>query len=463
MGIREILETTKWHVWHQRTRSPFFTYIFYRGAADYRMLDFPYGIETTGTVLDWVLTDARQLEDYGKKVWGMFQNNPNWILNMIQKFQEKNKQDREHWRVYYHEDWSIADSSRLLSAYREYTQSLLEYGPTIFIPLSIESQLSSSSIEYVKNNFGNEWSTYENSIMTPQKESNAILAQRSLLSGVTMQTHLENFAFLKNKGFFFEFNSEEEIKKELLRTVEPKAELARLDENIRVRNQSWNALMERVPDAYGRLLLETTNEAIFFRTWRTEAIIQSSWYVVGMFGEIARRIGFEEAQDVLYIYPHEVERALVDDFDYRILVSKRKTAYAYLTNSEEDLSAEGNEALALTDALSFTKMNKQELCGTSAYRGKVQGKVLVVTDRADFPQIIGADILVTRCTFPEMVPYLSHVRAIVTNEGGILSHAALISRELKIPSVIGTVTATQILHTGDRVEVDAEMGIVKKI
>jgi pyruvate,water dikinase len=53
--------------------------------------------------------------------------------------------------------------------------------------------------------------------------------------------------------------------------------------------------------------------------------------------------------------------------------------------------------------------------------------------------------------------------AIITDEGGILSHAAVISRELNIPSVIGTKIATEILKDGDMVEVDANRGLIKKL
>ena len=60
-----------------------------------------------------------------------------------------------------------------------------------------------------------------------------------------------------------------------------------------------------------------------------------------------------------------------------------------------------------------------------------------------------------------MVPLLKNVVAIVTDEGGLTSHAAIISRELKIPCIIGTSNATQILKDGDEVEVDANNGIIK--
>jgi pyruvate,water dikinase len=64
-------------------------------------------------------------------------------------------------------------------------------------------------------------------------------------------------------------------------------------------------------------------------------------------------------------------------------------------------------------------------------------------------------------TRPEFVPLMKKASAIVTAEGGITCHAAIVSRELGIPCVIGTKNATKVLKTGDEIEVDAEKGIVK--
>ena len=72
-------------------------------------------------------------------------------------------------------------------------------------------------------------------------------------------------------------------------------------------------------------------------------------------------------------------------------------------------------------------------------------------------------VLVTSMTRPEMVVAMEKAAAIVTDEGGITSHAAIVSRELKIPCIIGTKIATRILKNGDLVEVDAFKGIVRKI
>lgn len=66
----------------------------------------------------------------------------------------------------------------------------------------------------------------------------------------------------------------------------------------------------------------------------------------------------------------------------------------------------------------------------------------------------------THATNVNFLPVLKLVVGIVTEEGGILSHASVISRELKIPAVIGTKVATQMIKDGDEIEVDAEKGRV---
>lgn len=64
-------------------------------------------------------------------------------------------------------------------------------------------------------------------------------------------------------------------------------------------------------------------------------------------------------------------------------------------------------------------------------------------------------------THPHDISYIKAAGAIVTDEGGVLSHAAIVSREMKKPAVIGTKIATQVLKNGMMVEVDADKGVVK--
>ncbi|MBU1891143.1 hypothetical protein KJ782_06715 [Patescibacteria group bacterium] len=102
--------------------------------------------------------------------------------------------------------------------------------------------------------------------------------------------------------------------------------------------------------------------------------------------------------------------------------------------------------------------------GLSANAGKVEGKVRIIYNVSkEGRSFKKGEILVASMTRPEFVPLMKKCSAIVTNEGGITSHAAVISRELNIPCIVGTQNASIVLKNGDRVKVDAVKGIVEKI
>ncbi len=107
------------------------------------------------------------------------------------------------------------------------------------------------------------------------------------------------------------------------------------------------------------------------------------------------------------------------------------------------------------------KTKRKKISGISASSGVVKGKVCIVLNRDDFHKTQEGDILVTSMTRPNFVPILKKVSGIITNEGGVTCHAAIISRELDIPCIIGTQNATQVLKDGDLVEVDADNGVVR--
>ena len=102
-----------------------------------------------------------------------------------------------------------------------------------------------------------------------------------------------------------------------------------------------------------------------------------------------------------------------------------------------------------------------EIRGMTAFRGNVRGIVRIIGTLADMSRLKKGEILVSHSTNPELFPVMRLCGAIVTDEGGIASHAAIVSRELKKPCVIGTKVATQVLSDGDLVEVDADHGVVR--
>src|SRR5206468_129835 len=91
-------------------------------------------------------------------------------------------------------------------------------------------------------------------------------------------------------------------------------------------------------------------------------------------------------------------------------------------------------------------IDSQNIVGTSAYPGKVRGIARIVKNHDEKKEFQKGEILVTTMTDPRYLPLMKKAGAIVTDSGGLLCHAAITSRELKIPCVIGTLYATKIIH-----------------
>lgn len=119
------------------------------------------------------------------------------------------------------------------------------------------------------------------------------------------------------------------------------------------------------------------------------------------------------------------------------------------------------ESLAVERAIESTIQTEvTEIRGMIACPGKVKGEVIVINKKEEFGKMKDGMILVTNMTRPEFVPLMKKAIAIITDEGGITSHAAVVARELKIPCIIGTQVATKMLKDGDKVFVNADHGVV---
>lgn len=105
----------------------------------------------------------------------------------------------------------------------------------------------------------------------------------------------------------------------------------------------------------------------------------------------------------------------------------------------------------------------KEVRGIAASSGRTKGKVRLVLSEKDFSRFKPGMILVSRATSPAWTPLIAIAKAVVTDLGGSLSHAAIVSREFGIPCVVGTERGTVFFKDGDLVEVDADEGVVRKV
>jgi pyruvate,water dikinase len=160
-------------------------------------------------------------------------------------------------------------------------------------------------------------------------------------------------------------------------------------------------------------------------------------------GEIGRNI------ETHYGKPMDIEWCIEEKIIYVVQARPVTT----LSNGEAKSSgkAEGGE---------LAKSAKALVKGLGASPGTAGGPVRTVSEDMNLEVVKKGDVLVTSMTSPDMVPAMTRAAAIVTDEGGMTCHAAIVARELGIPCIVGASHATELLKDDMEVTVDGSMGIV---
>lgn len=207
---------------------------------------------------------------------------------------------------------------------------------------------------------------------------------------------------------------------------------------------------------------EVASQIIYYRELRTNAMRKTSFYVQDRMKELAKKKGLTLLELCLLLTDEIVDILKGKDVD-RNEIMKRKKGFVYYFDEGEAVIFSGKEPVSRMMKEIYKDKFKGKLKGTIANKGITKGRVRKVLTYNDFDKVQEGDILVATMTDPAFTPLVSKIRAIVTDEGGLSCHAAIISREFNIPCIVGTKMATKVLKDGDKVLVDATKGTVEKI
>ena len=202
--------------------------------------------------------------------------------------------------------------------------------------------------------------------------------------------------------------------------------------------------------------------AAFFHDRRKKNNLVCAHFTFKLLKELTKYLDYSY-DDLCYLYFPE----MIDIFNGKRFpkeeIEKRKKSFIVLSEVGKDTIYSGEEALKIREIINTAHDSQTELKGMCACKGKVQGRVKVILNADEDKGFSKGEILVSSMTRPEFTPLMRKAAAIITNEGGLTCHAAVVSRELGVPCIIGTKAATRILKDGDLVEVNADEGTVKKL
>lgn len=221
----------------------------------------------------------------------------------------------------------------------------------------------------------------------------------------------------------------------------------------------------KVPEEY-QFLLDLSSDLAMLRQYCAEAFSYVAYMFRPLMEEMASISGISYEQ-LIHMLPSEISLCLQEssDPDLGLIKSRQETGYAIIANGFNEIMVDNaREVNALKAALvPKPAPNIDSLSGHIASKGKAQGRARIFLVPQDMEKMEKGDILVTTMTTPDFVPLMQKASAIVTDIGGLLSHAAIVSREMGKPCIVGTGFATKIFKDDDLLEVDADKGIVKKV
>lgn len=227
-----------------------------------------------------------------------------------------------------------------------------------------------------------------------------------------------------------------------------------------------NSLMTKLKfNDYEKKLIKLSQQLVFIKDYRKAALFNGMYCYEPFFKEVGKRLGLSLDQVRAMNYWEIPEALLKNKFNVNELNERLKFCVAYCDKRGYKVLV-GRKAKEFMKKIKFEKVktkNINELTGTCACTGKVQGIVKIINVPEEMDKMEEGNILVAHNTNPNLVPAMKKAKALISEAGGLTCHTAIVARELKTPCLVGVSMATKILRDGDKIEVNASEGIIKKI
>lgn len=234
------------------------------------------------------------------------------------------------------------------------------------------------------------------------------------------------------------------------------AKIRRMDEALRSACEKQQKLIYELKiDDETRRMIQILQDSIVLMDIKKDRLTRVHYNTRGFFEKIAGHLGIGRIF-TSFIMPYELKEVIEAK---RIDGLLKRYAWSAVYVSEAGwrlFSRDEYERLNIINGIN----NGHSVCGMCAYPGIVAGRVRIIRNVDDARRFESGDILLTTMTTVDFLEAMKRASAIVTDDGGVICHAAIVSRELKIPCLVGTKNATDVFKDGDYVTLDSGKGVI---
>lgn len=437
--------------------------------------------------LSYIFTNVDNMERYSKDLDKLYKN-PNLLLKLE--------------RAYHHYGESLMKESEKLNknvTLKNYL-SYIKAAEVHFTGFQITNSIGTYFPQLLREKLKNLWpknSSQATDILIseltyPDKRSPLAQSQKALLQlGVALQkekkkptdvlidpklrrkfkTYMQKFSFIP-VNFIEEPWSQDEVLEQLKKIMEKNCqkELEEMENSDRAKRTKSKKLLVEIKNREIKNLVKAIQVGTYLNEYRKYVACYANLAYRPMLHVITEKYKLNSWEECWKLSPKEIERLYFkgDGNILRVLPSRNWAGVCFSKNKEGYRLMTKKEIALFLSVIEKGKVEEkatveQKLTGVIANKGIIRGMARIISGRNEFHKFRDGDIIVTAMTSVDFVPLMKRAVAYVTNEGGITSHAAIVSRELNKPCIVGTSNATKILKDGDLIEVDAEKGVVKII
>src|SRR3989344_1097735 len=360
--------------------------------------------------------------------------------------------------------WS---NKRLSAWFRRYSLIYSHYSFYALSPWAIDYVLAPRLISELKQLNRAKSGFWIEVISTPTRLNTMTQQQIDLLKIAStgklskLKGHVKKYYWLPIYNLSDKPWKEQDFEKQMKSIKNPQKELQDKQKEFKRRKERYEKTLKEInPSKELRRVIEAVHLYTYLRDQRVDIWRKIIDYIEPFYAELAKRANIR-LEDSINFFDEEILRFLEEGtLPVGIKERKRQHAIIYIEGIRK-IFTKTKEINKLKERELGNMQKSTELNGLIAYKGVAKGKVRIISTPKDLPSLKEGEILVAHHTSPDYVIAMRKSAAIVTDEGGITSHAAIVSRELKIPCITNTKIGSQILKTGDFIRVDANKGIVK--
>lgn len=434
----------------------------------------PFGVYLKEDVFD-VYFPRHRLRQIGEYYWKQEQRRPGFIQSLRQNWEKKEVAQLQFWiQKIYSLDLKALGNPELVKIFKQFSQVYTRFWKeAIFLDafdvmseIILEQAIKRTGRTILANDLAVLTSPSELSWLQQERQELLTYAALSAAKQEKMlRRHAERWHWIYNDYAIIRNLDWKFFKRELRKITRTDA---RNERNVlaavgRIKQQK-DRIARRLKlsrDFMNTIRFLTTLAK--WRDWRKSFNQMANGAIFQFVKVLEKRTGWTQ-EEIEYLWWDEIPHIFEFGARGRTLTQRRKEGFFAIGDpSKMENVFLDREARVLQDFMVRLLGTRKELKGRPAFHGKVQGVVRIVLTQQEFHKIKKGDILVAPNTRPEYVPIMKIAGAIVSEEGGLTCHTAIVSRELKIPAIVGVQGAIAALKDGDQVEVDAFKGTVRKI